>query len=122
MASKPRVCQHCGSNDIDADPTRGDTVCTGCGSVLEDQIIVSEVQFMENAMGGSSVIGQYVATDGSKCNLIFFKYTNIKTLFAHGIPNYNICYNQFNLGRNFILSNLHSWFVGEVLNTIQKNY
>ena len=69
MASKTRVCQHCGGNDIDTDPARGDAVCTGCGSVLEDQIIVSEVQFMENAMGGSSVIGQYVSTDGSKFDI-----------------------------------------------------
>ena len=58
------VCAHCGCTDIDKDTARGDAVCTNCGSVLEDQIIVSEVQFQENAAGGASVIGQYVSTDG----------------------------------------------------------
>ena len=62
------VCTHCGCSDIDKDPARGDAVCTGCGSVLEDQIIVSEVQFQENAAGGASVIGQYVSAEGnSQC-------------------------------------------------------
>ena len=58
------VCTHCGCSDIDFDPARGDAVCTGCGSVLEDQIIVSEVQFQENSIGGASVIGQYVSAEG----------------------------------------------------------
>ncbi|XP_041351283.1 transcription factor IIIB 90 kDa subunit-like [Gigantopelta aegis] len=60
------VCSHCGCTEIDKDTARGDAVCTNCGSVLEDQIIVSEVQFQENAAGGASVIGQYVSTDGTK--------------------------------------------------------
>lgn len=63
MSSKG-VCSQCGCTDIDTDPARGDAVCTNCGSVLEDQIIVSEVQFEEHAGGGSSVIGQFVSTDG----------------------------------------------------------
>lgn len=58
------VCSHCGCTEIDKDPARGDAVCTGCGSVLEDQIIVSEVQFQENSCGSASVIGQYVSSDG----------------------------------------------------------
>lgn len=59
-----RACTHCGCSDIDTDQARGDAVCTGCGSVLEDQIIVSEIQFAENAGGGTSVIGQYVSAEG----------------------------------------------------------
>ena len=59
-----RTCQHCGCSDIDVDAGRGDAVCTGCGSVLEEHIIVSEVQFEENAHGGSSAIGQFVGADG----------------------------------------------------------
>ena len=58
------VCTNCGSSDIDVDSGRGDAVCTNCGSVLEDQIIVSEVQFQENSAGASSVIGQYVSSEG----------------------------------------------------------
>ena len=80
MSSKG-VCNHCGSSDIDTDPARGDAVCTNCGSVLEDQIIVSEVQFAENGIGGSSVIGQFVSNEGkdktSKNSWVFSKFTTL---------------------------------------------
>jgi len=61
-----RMCNQCGCTDIDIDTARGDAVCTGCGSVLEDQIIVSEVQFQENSGGGSSLIGQFVSSEGKQ--------------------------------------------------------
>lgn len=59
-----RVCRTCGGTDIELDAARGDAVCTACGSVLEDNIIVSEVQFVENSGGGSSAVGQFVSLDG----------------------------------------------------------
>lgn len=62
-----RVCRGCGGTDIELDAARGDAVCTGCGSVLEDNIIVSEVQFVENSGGGSSAVGQFVSLDGEFC-------------------------------------------------------
>ena len=37
-------CNGCGSVDIDVDAARGDAVCTNCGSVLESNIIVSDIQ------------------------------------------------------------------------------
>ncbi|XP_075049160.1 transcription factor IIIB 90 kDa subunit [Mixophyes fleayi] len=58
-----RVCKSCGCTDIDVDAARGDAVCTGCGSVLEDNIIVSEVQFVESGGGGSSAVGQFVSSE-----------------------------------------------------------
>ncbi|KAL2076272.1 hypothetical protein ACEWY4_028132 [Coilia grayii] len=58
-----RVCKTCGCSDIDVDQARGSAVCMNCGSVLEDNIIVSEVQFVENSGGGSSAIGQFVSAD-----------------------------------------------------------
>lgn len=60
-----RVCRTCGGTDIELDAARGDAVCTGCGAVLEDNIIVSEVQFVENSGGGSSAVGQFVSLDGA---------------------------------------------------------
>uniref|UniRef100_A0A672NZ44 Transcription factor IIIB 90 kDa subunit n=1 Tax=Sinocyclocheilus grahami TaxID=75366 RepID=A0A672NZ44_SINGR len=60
-----RKCTNCGGTDIDVDQARGDAVCMGCGSVLEDNIIVSEVTFVENSGGGSSAVGQFVAGDSS---------------------------------------------------------
>ncbi|XP_035277689.1 transcription factor IIIB 90 kDa subunit-like [Anguilla anguilla] len=60
-----RQCKSCGGTDIDIDQARGSAVCMGCGSVLEDNIIVSEVQFVENSGGGSSAVGQFVSSDGT---------------------------------------------------------
>ncbi|KAM9842512.1 BRF1 general transcription factor IIIB subunit a [Aulostomus maculatus] len=61
MSSK--VCKNCGSSDIDVDQARGDAVCMGCGSVLEDNIIVSEVEFVESGGGGSLAVGQFVSAE-----------------------------------------------------------
>jgi transcription factor IIIB subunit 2 len=74
--SSTGVCSHCGCTEIDSDPARGDAVCTNCGSVLEDQIIVSEIQFEDNAGGGSSVIGQFVSSDGKYYTPVnwYYKY------------------------------------------------
>ncbi|MCJ8731039.1 hypothetical protein PDJAM_G00191240 [Pangasius djambal] len=58
-----RRCKNCGGTDVDVDQARGDAVCMGCGSVLEDNIIVSEVTFVENSYGASSAVGQFVASD-----------------------------------------------------------
>uniref|UniRef100_A0A2A4J787 TFIIB-type domain-containing protein n=1 Tax=Heliothis virescens TaxID=7102 RepID=A0A2A4J787_HELVI len=58
-----KKCKHCGSSDIEVDPARGDAVCTNCGSVLEDNIIVAEIEFQENAHGGASTIGQFVSAE-----------------------------------------------------------
>ncbi|KAJ8874119.1 hypothetical protein PR048_024960 [Dryococelus australis] len=58
-------CKNCGCSEIDVDPSRGDAVCTNCGVVLEDSIIVSEIQFEENAHGGGSAIGQFVSSEST---------------------------------------------------------
>uniref|UniRef100_A0A3P8XPA5 Transcription factor IIIB 90 kDa subunit n=1 Tax=Esox lucius TaxID=8010 RepID=A0A3P8XPA5_ESOLU len=59
-----RTCKNCGCSEIDLDQARGNAVCTSCGSVLEDNIIVSEVQFVEGSGGISSAVGQFVSADG----------------------------------------------------------
>ena len=63
-AMSPRVCKACGCAEIDLDQARGNAVCTNCGSVLEDNIIVSEVQFVEGSGGVTSAVGQFVSSDG----------------------------------------------------------
>ena len=73
-----QVCSNCGGSDIDIDQARGDAVCMGCGSVLEDNIIISEVQFQENSIGGASAIGQFVSSEGRrKFSQLLFSRTNI---------------------------------------------
>ena len=64
--SKAVVCPNCGGSDIDKDQARGNAVCVNCGTVIEDNFIVSEVNFAENSLGGTSVIGQFVPSEG-KC-------------------------------------------------------
>ncbi|XP_019734127.1 BRF1 general transcription factor IIIB subunit a [Hippocampus comes] len=59
-----RTCKNCGSSDVDVDHARGDAVCMVCGSVLEDNIIVSEVEFVESGGGGSLAVGQFVSSEG----------------------------------------------------------
>lgn len=63
-----RVCKSCGGTDIDVDHARGDAVCMGCGAVLEDNIIVSEVEFVETGGGGSLAVGQFVSAQGERTN------------------------------------------------------
>ncbi|XP_046829461.1 transcription factor IIIB 90 kDa subunit [Vespa crabro] len=58
-------CRNCGSIDIETDPARGDAVCTECGFVLEDQLIVSETTFEESPSGNMMVLGQFVANDST---------------------------------------------------------
>jgi len=58
-----RKCESCGSTDIESDPVRADAVCTKCGTVCESGLIVSDVQFEENAHGGSSAIGTFVSAE-----------------------------------------------------------
>lgn len=62
MSSK--VCKNCGSTAIDVDHARGNAVCMSCGSVLDDNIIVSEVEFVETGGGGSLAVGQFVSSEG----------------------------------------------------------
>lgn len=64
MASNALKCPHCDSYDIDIDTARGDAACVECGTVLEQNLIVNEVGFSEDARGRSNVIGQHVRADG----------------------------------------------------------
>lgn len=59
------TCQHCGSTELESDPTRGDTLCTKCGSVIEENLIVSELQFEEGVHGAANLIGRMVSSDAN---------------------------------------------------------
>lgn len=83
------MCRTCGGSDIDVDQARGSAVCTDCGSVLEDNIIVSEVQFVEGSGGVSSAVGQFVSADGEDFFNIFSTSTN-KVLRSNKQTNLNI--------------------------------
>jgi len=58
------VCPNCKSHDVVNDAVRGDTVCVNCGCVLEENSIVAEIEFVGNANGTSTVVGQHMTTTG----------------------------------------------------------
>ncbi len=64
--SSAQVCPGCGSADIDIDRSRGDSVCMGCGQVLENNMMVNDTEFMATGVGDSKrAIGQFVGQNSS---------------------------------------------------------
>lgn len=72
MASvvRNRVCRVCGSDQFTRDllAPSGDVSCMNCGSVVEENPIVSEVQFGESASGAAMVQGAMVGADQARAN------------------------------------------------------
>jgi transcription factor IIIB subunit 2 len=61
-----RACPNCGSTHIELVIASGASVCTQCGVILEENAIVSAVEFVEGAGGASSMVGQFVSATSSK--------------------------------------------------------
>lgn len=55
-------CKSCGGTDFDDFCESGDRACAACGTVLQENGIVSTVQFSESG-GSSNVVGQFVSGD-----------------------------------------------------------
>ncbi|MGK3747785.1 MAG: transcription factor IIIB subunit 2 [Bacillariaceae sp.] len=49
------VCPNCGSTHIELQGASGASVCTECGVILEENAIVSNVEFVEGQGGASSM-------------------------------------------------------------------
>ena len=60
------ACPDCGSTSIEQHDASGASVCTQCGTLVEENAIVSTVEFVENAGGASSMVGQFVSATSSK--------------------------------------------------------
>jgi transcription factor IIIB 90 kDa subunit len=58
-------CPNCGSKDIELIESSGHAVCIQCGTVLEENTIVSSVEFQESG-DRSHVVGQFVSATSSK--------------------------------------------------------
>ena len=56
------TCPNCGCRDIESDPVRAHSVCTRCGTMVEQGMIVSDVTFMDSG-GGMSAVGTFVSRD-----------------------------------------------------------
>ena len=61
-----RACPNCGSTHIEQHGASGASVCTECGVVLEENAIVSSVEFVEGSGGASAMVGQFVSATSSK--------------------------------------------------------
>ena len=67
-------CPQCGGTEVEKDAARGDVVCMGCGCVLEEDLIVSELTFQEQSSGALALVGQFVSTE---CMLPFIRNIGI---------------------------------------------
>lgn len=58
-------CPACGSYDIDVHEAGGHSACVACGTLVEENTIVSSIEFQESGER-SHVVGQYVSATSSK--------------------------------------------------------
>ncbi|KAJ3019953.1 transcription factor TFIIIB subunit brf1 [Thoreauomyces humboldtii] len=62
-----RFCHTCNQNtEVEHDDAMGHVVCTGCGEVMEQNTIVSEVGFMENSKGAAMAEGFSMGKDKAR--------------------------------------------------------
>lgn len=60
------VCPDCGSREIEQHDASGNSICTECGVVVEENAIVSAVEFVEGAGGSTNMVGHFVSATSSK--------------------------------------------------------
>lgn len=60
------VCPTCACTEIDVVDVSGEAVCVSCGTILEENNIVSSIEFQESGGGAHSVVGQFVSAAASK--------------------------------------------------------
>lgn len=59
-------CPNCNSPNIESLGPSGSSVCTDCGIIVEENTIVSSVEFVEGAGGSSSMVGQFVGANSTR--------------------------------------------------------
>ncbi|KAH8582205.1 cyclin domain [Cryptosporidium sp. chipmunk genotype I] len=60
----PRICPQCSSASIEVHEGRGETICTSCGTVLEENTMVEGLQFSECSNGSMQMVGHFVPSSG----------------------------------------------------------
>ncbi|ODV68507.1 hypothetical protein HYPBUDRAFT_104476 [Hyphopichia burtonii NRRL Y-1933] len=69
VQNKIPTCRNCGAENsfqVDRTTAAGDLTCTVCGTVQEENPIVSEVQFGESSSGAATVQGSMVGSDQAR--------------------------------------------------------
>lgn len=59
-------CPSCHGANIEFDASQGSSVCVDCGTVLEENVVVSEVTFAELSTGASVLQGQFISSERGK--------------------------------------------------------
>ncbi|KAH7648043.1 transcription factor IIIb subunit [Cryptosporidium bovis] len=59
-----RTCPQCSSTSIEVHEGRGETICTNCGTVLEESTMVEGLQFSECSNGSMQMVGHFVPSSG----------------------------------------------------------
>lgn len=59
-----RTCPQCSSTSIEVHEGRGETICTNCGTVLEENTMVEGLQFSECSNGSMQMVGHFVPSSG----------------------------------------------------------
>ncbi|OII75600.1 cyclin domain-containing protein [Cryptosporidium ubiquitum] len=59
-----RICPQCSSTSIEVHEGRGETICTNCGTVLEENTMVEGLQFSECSNGSMQMVGHFVPSSG----------------------------------------------------------
>jgi transcription factor IIIB subunit 2 len=79
------ICTDCGGTLIEYYEAAGNGICIKCGTVVEENTIVSEVMFGETSAGAAMVQGSYVGQGSSKspCSPFIDNSTKIFELAAH---------------------------------------
>lgn len=60
------TCPNCHGSNIEYDSAQGSSVCVSCGTVLEENVVVSEVTFAELSTGASVLQGQFISSERGK--------------------------------------------------------
>ncbi|CDZ96516.1 transcription factor tfiiib complex subunit brf1 [Phaffia rhodozyma] len=69
LATDMPKCAACLSTVVEIDQAQGQTYCAGCGIVLEENTIVSEVTFGESSSGAAVLQGSYVGADAVRARV-----------------------------------------------------
>ncbi|VDP42415.1 unnamed protein product [Schistosoma curassoni] len=61
-------CKNCGCSNLEEDRARADLICSECGMVMGENVIASEVEFVETGTGQCAAVGRFVSDESQAGN------------------------------------------------------
>ncbi|GAX12980.1 transcription factor IIIB 90 kDa subunit [Fistulifera solaris] len=103
------MCPNCGGKAIEQHEASGASICIECGIVVEENAIVSAVEFVEGAGGSSNMVGQFVSASSSKAytgaavgRRYAFSKDSRETTLANGRRRIQEVASRLRLGSHFV--------------------